>query len=230
MGWFKTKFRQIKKFPRWIYWLPARTLQLFAHTLFKIRYEDPDNLRSSLGGYIGYTWHNRLLYFPSIMPRAARYRTAAVVSASRDGQYIADLISIYGVRSLRGSSSRGGAHALLDSVRALKEENLNVIFTPDGPRGPRYRMKPGPVMLASLTGAPLCPLSINVTKCWSAKSWDGFQIPKPGATITLVIGKPMMIPPGLDDAGIEEWRLKAEEALNAITVDPPEEKEKKKEK
>ena len=63
-------------------------------------------------------------------------------------------------------------------------------------------------------------------KSWSAKSWDGFQIPKPGATITLVIGKPMMVPPGLDDAAVEAWRLKAEEALNAITVDPEEEEKK----
>lgn len=220
MGWFKDKFRQIKKFPRWIYWLPARTLQLMCHTLYRIRIDDPDNLRFTPGGFIGLAWHNRLLYFPAIIPAVARKRTAAVVSASRDGQYIADLISMFGIRSLRGSSSRRGANALLDSVKVMREENLNVVFTPDGPRGPKYKMKPGPIMLASLTGSPICPLSINASKCWAAKSWDGFQIPKPGATLTLVIGKPIYVPAGISGEELEKWRLKVEEAMNAITVDP----------
>jgi lysophospholipid acyltransferase (LPLAT)-like uncharacterized protein len=224
MGWFKNKFRQIKKFPRWIYWLPARLLQLLCHTLYRIRIEDPENVRFSTGGVIGITWHNRLLFFPAIIPGSSRKRTAAVVSASRDGQYIADLISIYGIRSLRGSSSRKGVNALLDSVKAMRDENLNVAFTPDGPRGPRYTMKPGPVMLASLTGFPICPLSINASKCWSAKSWDGFQIPKPGATLTLVFGKMIHVPPDLTGEELEKWRLLVERELNAITVDPDENK------
>ena len=219
MGWLKDKFRQIKRFPRWIYWLPARTLQLMCHTLYRIKIEDPDNLRFSTGGFIGLAWHNRLFFFPAIMPAASRKRTAAVVSASRDGQYIADLISMFGIRSLRGSSSRRGANALLDSVKVMRQENLNVVFTPDGPRGPKYKMKPGPVMLASLTGAPVCPLSINASKYWSVKSWDGFQIPKPGATLTLVLGKPITVPPDLEGEEIEKWRLILENALNEITVD-----------
>lgn len=222
MGWFKNKFRQIKKFPRWIYWLPARIMQLMCHTLYRIKIDDPDNLRFSTGGFIGLAWHNRLFFFPCIMPAVARKRTAAVVSASRDGQYIADLISIYGIRSLRGSSSRGGANALLDSVKVMRDENLNVVFTPDGPRGPKYKMKPGPIMLASLTGSPICPLSINASKCWRAKSWDGFQIPKPGATLTLVMGKPIHVPPDLSGEELEKWRLIVEKEMNAITVDPEE--------
>ena len=219
MGWFKNKFRQIKRFPRWIYWLPARTLQLMCHTLYRIKIDDPDNLRFSKGGIIGLAWHNRLFFFPAIMPASSRKRTAAVVSASRDGQYIADLISMFGIRSLRGSSSRRGVNALLDSVKVMREENLNVVFTPDGPRGPKYKMKPGPVMLASLTGAPVCPLSINASKYWSVKSWDGFQIPKPGATLTVVFGKPINVPKNLEGEEIEKWRLVLENALNEITVD-----------
>ena len=219
MGWLKNKFRQIKRFPRWIYWLPARILQLMCHTLYRIKIDDPDNLRFTKGGLIGLAWHNRLFFFPAIMPAVSRKRTAAVVSASRDGQYIADLISMFGIRSLRGSSSRRGVNALLDSVKVMREENLNVVFTPDGPRGPKYKMKPGPVMLASLTGAPVCPLSINASKYWTVKSWDGFQIPKPGATLTLVFGKPVTVPKNLEGEEIEKWRLVLENALNEITVD-----------
>ena len=219
MGWFKNKFRQIKKFPRWLYWLPARLLQLMCHTLYRIRIEDPENLRFTTGGFIGLAWHNRLLFFPAIMPAVARKRTAAVVSASRDGQYIADLISMYGIRSIRGSSSRRGTNALLESVRLMKDEGLNVVFTPDGPRGPKYKIKPGPVMLASLTGAAVCPLCINASKYWSVKSWDGFQIPKPGATLTLVFGKLIHVPAGIEGEELEKWRLEIENAMKTITVD-----------
>lgn len=219
MGWLKNKFRQIKRFPRWIYWVPAKLMQLMCHTLYRIKIVDPDNLRFSTGGFIGLAWHNRLFFFPAIMPAASRKRTAAVVSASRDGQYVADLIAMFGIRSLRGSSSKRGASALLDSVKVMREENLNVVFTPDGPRGPKYKMKPGPVMLASLTGSPVCPVSINASSYWSCKSWDGFQIPKPGATLTLVLGKPITVPPNLEGEDIEKWRLVLENALNEITVD-----------
>ena len=121
---------------------------------------------------------------------------------------------------MRGSSSRRGVNALLDSVRVMKEEGHNVVFTPDGPRGPRYKMKPGPIMLASLTGAPICPLSINASRCWSAKGWDGFQIPKPGSTLTLVLGKPIYVPAGIAGEELEQWHQKVEDAMNAITVDP----------
>ncbi|MBR2373701.1 MAG: hypothetical protein IKA87_05675, partial [Lentisphaeria bacterium] len=76
--------------------------------------------------------------------------------------------------------------------------------------------------LASLTGSPICPVSINVSKCWRAKSWDGFQIPKPGAVMTLVIGKPVIVPAGIEGEEIEKWRLIVEKALNDITVDPEE--------
>ena len=64
------------------------------------------------------------------------------------------------------------------------------------------------------------PVSINASKCWSVKSWDGFQIPKPGATLTLVIGKGIQVPPDIEGEELEKWRLKIQDALNEITVDP----------
>ena len=142
----------------------------------------------------------------------------AVVSASRDGQYVADFIKQFGIGSLRGSSSRRGANALLGAIHAINEKK-NVAFTPDGPRGPRYVLKPGPVILASKTGAPILPVSINASRYWEIKSWDGFQIPKPGAKITMIIGETIKVPADLDAEGIEKWRKTVEDALNAVTVD-----------
>ena len=93
-------------------------------------------------------------------------------------------------------------------------------FTPDGPRGPRYVMKTGPISLASVTGTGVIPISVNASRCWSVRSWDGFQIPKPFSTLTLILGDMVMIPPDLDEDGLELYREKVEAALMAITADP----------
>lgn len=220
MATLKYRFRQIKKLPDWIYILPALLLRLFYRCLYRHELVDPHNYSHEGTGMIGVAWHNRLLYFAPAFPAETRRRTTAVVSASRDGQYVADFIARFGLRALRGSSSKQGAAALRSAFAAIRGEE-HVILTPDGPRGPRYKMKNGPAMLSSLTGRAVVPISLNASRCWSVRSWDGFQIPKPGAKITLVLGDPIVVPPDLTPAELEPWRLKIEEALLAITVDPP---------
>lgn len=215
---FKERFRKIKKFPTWIFFFPYILLKSLCFLLFRHRIIDPLNLIDTATGCVTVTWHNRLLYFPAIFPKKARCRTVAVVSASRDGQYVSDLISFFGIRAMRGSSKKGGANALLGATRAL-HDGFNVSFTPDGPRGPKYTMSRGPIYLASAHGTKVIPVSINASRYWSIKSWDNFQIPKPFGTLTLVIGDPIEIPRDLDEKGIEEWRLKVQAALLEITVD-----------
>jgi len=217
----KHRFRQIKKLPDWIYWLPARLLQLMFHTLYRFELIDPLNLCRDPHRYICVTWHNRLMFYPAAFPKRLRLRAKAVVSSSRDGQYVADFIAQFGIESLRGSSSKRGAMAQLAAIEKIRDEQSCIIFTPDGPRGPRYVMKSGPIHLAGITGAEIVPVSINYSRCWSMRSWDGFQIPKPWAKITLVIGEPIAIPPHLDHDGIEQYRKRVEDALLKITVDPP---------
>lgn len=221
MGVLKKKFRSVKKLPDWIYVLPALLIKFLVRVLYRVRVEDPNGYLPHERGNVVVAWHNRLLFFPAVFPCATRKNTVAVVSASRDGQYIVDLIKQFGLGSLRGSSSRGGANAQLAAIRALREENKNVVFTPDGPRGPKYHLKAGPVHLASITGKPLVPVSINASRYWQVKSWDNFQIAKPFSTLTLVIGHKMHIPGDLDAEGLENFRRQAEERLLEITVDRP---------
>ena len=218
MGKLKEKFRNIKKFPDWIFYLPAGLMKLAFKCLFRFELIDKYNVVETARGQIGLAWHNRLLYFAPAFPKRIRTRCAAVVSASRDGQYVADFLKCFGIGSLRGSSSRRGANALLGAIHAIKE-GKNVIFTPDGPRGPRYVLKPGPVMLASKTGAAIIPVSINASRYWKVRSWDQFQIPKPGAKLTMIIGEPIPIPADLDAEGIEKWRQIVQDKMNALTVD-----------
>ena len=167
---------------------------------------------------IGLIWHNRLLFFPCSINKKQRRRTVAVISASRDGQYISDLLSFFGIRCARGSSSRGGAHAMREAIREIKNGN-NVAITPDGPRGPAYVLKKGAIQLASETGAPILLTALHASKYWKLKSWDGFQIPKPGAKLTLVIRGFYNIPQNRDAESLEKYRLEIEEELNKITAD-----------
>lgn len=219
MSYLKKKFRSIKKLPTWLFWLPARLMQLLVRVAYRVRIEDPYDHLSSRGA-IALTWHNRLFTFPTVCPAGARRRTVAIVSASRDGQYVVDLIHYLGLRSLRGSSSRRGASVLLEATAALKRGD-NVAITPDGPRGPRYRIKTGPVALASATGAKIIPVSINASKYWAFRSWDGFQIPKPGAVVTLVLGEGIRVAPDLSREELERERQRVEAAMLAITRDEP---------
>ena len=219
---FKYWFRQIKKFPSWIFFLPAKILDLLS-VIMRHEIIDPNKLLDEYDkpdGHqvIGLVWHNRLLFYPSMCPRKARRKTVAVISASRDGQYIADLVAQFGIRSVRGSSSRNAAKVLHEAFKSLKGGCL-IGMTPDGPRGPKYHLHKGAIQLASKMGIPIAPMAVNYSAYWELKSWDGFQIPKPWSKITLVVGDEIMIPADLTPEEFEAYRLKVENALNAITVD-----------
>ncbi len=130
-------------------------------------------------------WHNRLFISAYMFERffPAR-RGAAMASQSKDGEIISAIIAAFGLRPIRGSSSRGGARALIEMKRAC-DDGYDVAITPDGPRGPRYHVNPGIVKLAQLTGSKIFPMHIEYSRCWRLKSWDGFMIPKPFATVTI---------------------------------------------
>ena len=216
MGYFKQKFRNIKKFPDWIF-LPIVGLMYFYKLLMRKRYNDRIGvLKNPNPPGIAVTWHNRLMFFPLMFPKRLRRCTSAVISASRDGQYVADLVHWMGIESIRGSSSKKGLNAVNGAVRAL-EANRYVAFTPDGPRGPRYHMSSGPIYLASRFQVPVYPLAINYSSYWELKSWDRFQIPKPFAKVTLVIGEGIHIPPDLSPEDAEHWRQVVEQKLKEVS-------------
>ncbi|HJO94038.1 MAG TPA: lysophospholipid acyltransferase family protein [Victivallales bacterium] len=210
-------YRQIKKLPDWWYIPISLIMKLMKTCFMKTSTIDPyDCINMDKIPYITVTWHNRLLYFPAMFEKKYRKRTFALVSPSRDGQYVTDLVKQFGVRSVRGSSSKRGCIALHEALRVLKGGN-NLSVTPDGPRGPKYKMSKGPIMLASKTGYPILPLSINASRYWELKSWDNFRIPKPFCKISLVAGKSIEIPPDLSDEEMEKWRLYVEEKLMEIS-------------
>jgi hypothetical protein len=215
-GSIKHRFRQVKRWPSWLFWPLVLAMRAY-FLLLRKEIRDPHGCRDlARFPWITVTWHNRLLYFPLMFSRPVRMRTAAMISASRDGQYLADLIGFFGLRTVRGSSSRKGAAALRGALAELRRGNT-VSITPDGPRGPCHRMSLGPVMLASQTGFHVLPIAVNYSSHWCLRSWDRFQIPKPFAKVTLIIGEPVAIPPALGDADMEPWRSLLEVRLNEIS-------------
>lgn len=161
-------------------------------------------------------WHNRIFAVPIYYERVCRREPPMVVltSASRDGAMLAAFVKRFGVGSVRGSSSKRGAAALLQLTAEL-ERGTGVIITPDGPRGPRYVLGPGVIFLSQKTRTPILPLQVEYTRYWELKSWDRFRIPKPFSRVRMILHPFQQVPAELDDAGFEAERARLETLLRA---------------
>jgi hypothetical protein len=159
-------------------------------------------------------WHNRLLF---TCYRLSGERLVMMVSRSRDGDLIARAAHDRGIASVRGSSSRGGTAAVRALARAMKVSGRCGGITPDGPRGPRYVLQPGALLVARLAGALIVPVSLGFSrkKCFS--SWDAFQLPWPFARARLVFGEPVSVPDLEGAAAFEACRADVERRLVAVT-------------
>src|SRR5205814_1528691 len=111
-----------------------------------------------------------------------------LTSKSFDGEYIARFIQRFGYGAIRGSSSRGGSRAIVEMIKAMRR-GLPTAFTVDGPRGPKYEVKAGPVFLAKKTGNPIMPFVIEPRSCWTTRSWDKMHNPKPFTRALTIIGE-----------------------------------------
>jgi hypothetical protein len=139
--------------------------------------------------------------------RARGLAVGWLISPSVDGEIGAMLVRRVGGRVIRGSSSHTGARALRDYYLALVQENISPVITPDGPRGPRFKFKPGAILLAQMSGRPMLPMAYAASRA-SLIKWDKFVLPWPGSRIVIAIGAPRYVPRVMDAAHIE--RLQGE--------------------
>lgn len=165
-------------------------------------------------------WHNRLalsmvVWTRHVKPHRPGGGLVALISASRDGAFLAKILSGFGVQAVRGSSSRRGPQALLELTTWI-EKGFNVAITPDGPRGPRYTVQEGIISLAQVTGAPIIPVGINLQWKTPLKSWDAFQVPMPFSRCALDFGAPVHVPQEASPAQREEKRLALENSLKNL--------------
>jgi len=161
--------------------------------------------------------HVFLLWHEALLPLLWQHRhqgVCIVVSEARDGQYLSDLATALGYGAVRGSSTRGGARALLGAVRQLQAGRA-VAFTPDGPRGPRRELKPGVVAAAQRGGGVIVPIHAEARRAWRLHSWDRFMIPKPFARVRITYGRPFEVAEG--ERGLAEGLERAAEGLHEVS-------------
>ncbi len=173
----------------WIGWLVVR---LIGCTLrVSSGYEPGAESEPRPGPFIYCFWHRCIVSAVYIF---RNHQIAVMTSRSFDGEYIARIIRKFGFIPVRGSSSRGSIGALRGMQRAL-EAGHKIAFTIDGPRGPRYVAKPGPVFLARSTGMEIVSFYLAPERAWVLKSWDQLLIPKPFSRVHLVWGPPVSVSP-----------------------------------
>jgi lysophospholipid acyltransferase (LPLAT)-like uncharacterized protein len=141
-----------------------------------------------------------------------RHGVTVLTSPSKDGEILSQLVGAFGMGSVRGSSSRRGSRALLELVKLIRAGG-DIAITPDGPRGPRYSLGPGVILLAQTTGASIVPAHASFSRCFRMKTWDGFIIPLPFSTISVTVAEEINIPKDLTEEEFEQARKNLEETL-----------------
>ena len=197
----ETKYALLQKLVLPTHWL----LYLYAKTL-RMKIENAEVFLNHIknGGRILFaSWHQRF-FGGFYAPRIFNLPQSIMISRSRDGDFIAAVVTRIGWRAVRGSSSLGGKEALKEMIQALMADRMGVHIV-DGPLGPPHIIKPGLISLAQRTGAVICPLYISYEHPWIFDSWDRFMVPKPFSRVLLRFEKDLTpVPSELDTRQFEQ--------------------------
>ena len=193
----------------WLMKLLTATLRLEVRDLCNIGSAD-----AAIPPVIYILWHNRFFTVPAAWNRLCgkHRKSVTLTSASHDGDMVARAMAVFGLGAVRGSSSRRGVAALVGLKRAL-QEGLDVCLTPDGPRGPRYKIQPGVIKLAEASGAAIVPVHVKFTAALRLQTWDRFVIPRPFSRVEVTFAEPIYLTRGMDPETFESQRLKIENLL-----------------
>lgn len=159
-------------------------------------------------------WHGRML------PLSYHYRDRSIhvlASEHADGELMGQIIRRLGFGHVRGSSTRGGARAIREMVSKL-EQGFDLGITVDGPVGPRFKAKAGPLEIAKLSGSWVVPATTSSSSRWVFSSWDAFEFPKPFARVGVRFGKPIEVPLDADAEVVEKLRVELQTTLRDITA------------
>jgi len=169
--------------------------------------------------FIPVYWHQHQLFCVKhlLSLRAAGVKLGFLISPSVDGELGAMIVQRLGGEVIRGSSSHTGARALRDYYQALAHDAVSPAITPDGPRGPPWKCKPGAILLAQMSQRPIIPMAFAASRAWKIK-WDLFVIPKPFSRVAIAVGEPVYVPKGLNAAALEKYQSDLENRLQALYV------------
>jgi lysophospholipid acyltransferase (LPLAT)-like uncharacterized protein len=193
-------------------WLYIRLLRRTLRTRYE-RSEVLDACRRDPGQYILAFWHSRFLMMPFAYPDR---RITILSSRHRDSEMLARVLVRFGYALSKGSSTEGGAAGLRDVIRKVRD-GYDVAFTPDGPRGPRRRAKPGVIAAARLTGLPVVPVAFSAVPASRLRTWDRTLVPRPFGRGLYLYGTPLRVPRDAAEAEQERLRLSLETELDRVT-------------
>lgn len=159
-------------------------------------------------------WHSRILL---LSHRYKKLNASIMVSNSADGEIIAQVLQRQGHKTVRGSTRKGGLRALIQQINDMRTHQRPGVVIPDGPQGPRHKVKQGVILLAQKTGVPIIPLAYSSKRCKIFNSWDRFMVPYPWTRGVITYGRPMEVPADADAAKISECMTELETELNRIT-------------
>jgi len=186
-----------------------------------VRIEGEEQLAAALArtpSLIPCYWHQHQLFCGKFLleQRARGLSAGWLISPSVDGELGAMLVRRFGGAVIRGSSTHTGARALRDYYQALTRDGISPVITPDGPRGPRFKFKPGALLLAQMSQRPVLPMAYAASRAWLVK-WDKFVIPVPFlARIAIAIGTPRYVARVTDAAGLERLQEEMERELQRL--------------
>lgn len=178
--------------------------------IYWFKNEEGKRIEQEGTGHIFAVWHNQQLFL--LYPFRGQ-KIAPLISQSSDGEYIARCLPKFGMLAVRGSSSRGGARALIHLMHAA-QDGYAPMLTPDGPRGPIYKVQSGILFLAKKTGLPIIPVGTALSHKIKVGSWDKMRVPLPFGKTALTYGKIVRVK---DDADMERAAKDLEEQLNWAT-------------
>jgi lysophospholipid acyltransferase (LPLAT)-like uncharacterized protein len=192
--------------------IQAWTNTLDSRAVFYDRSVDP--VQGVGGPRIYIFWHEYIL---GPLHHRGHCHLSMLLSQHRDADILARVGYHLGVGCIRGSTYRGGTKAIWEMFERSRQQHLAI--TPDGPRGPRRQLAPGPIYLASRLGLPLVVMGVGFDRPWRMPTWDRFAVPRPFSRVRGVIGPAMHLPPDLDRAEMEHYRQRVERLLNCLTTE-----------
>ena len=205
---------------RYAWWAPFAgwgvwfLMQIIGRTLkMRIVREMDDREYECTGIYS--MWHNRnFICFYAWQVSGIKRKMYAFTSASRDGAIIEWIARFFGMGCVRGSSHRRGGQALLESLSVLKQGHC-IAITPDGPKGPIYKIHPGVIIMASKTGFPIIPICVEYKNCWRIhKAWDHYCVPKPFSEVSVVWKEKLFVPPNINEQELAHYVHLLEEMMS----------------
>lgn len=196
--------------------LAAKSIRAWMATLdYRAMFYDPavDPAHPDCRGQKIYVFWHEYILFPIHL--RGHCNLAMLLSRHRDADILARAAYHLGFDCVRGSTFKGSSAAIREML--AKGRQMNLAITPDGPRGPRQTLAQGSIFLASKLQLPIVAMGFGFDRPWRANSWDRFAIPKPHSRACALVSPELHIPPGLDRAGVESYRLRVEHLLNRLT-------------